>query len=957
MKFLNKPFDSTAHKEASYSSALPTAAVLTFLVGLFEALAFGQAVIQVEGQTVIATAPEGQPAPTPPPNQADAKGNKPPKPPSSEKKPGEEVEKDGKPKLAESVKRTAEPAEPPDKRELQVKPDETGRVEFQFRNQAWPDVLRWLAEASSMSLDWQELPGDYLNLATQRPYSIEETRDLINRHLLARGYTMLELEGVLQVAKTEGINTALVPKVSLDELKKLPPNRYVRTSITLKTLVVDDVIDELKMLVSANGKLIPLASTNRLEAMDAAGNLQELYRILNEEQSEEARSNLAKEFPLKHVRATEIKTQLEIFLGIQRPSSSGGGDTGGRSMQMMQEMMQQQQQMMQQAQQQGGKSDAVDKSKKKPEMYLVANTRQNSLIVHAPPDKMAIVEAFLARIDVPNDRADNLQMLQARMQIYRLASLSPKQLVASLLAMDALEPQTQLEVDEANNSIIAHASIADHFTIQKVIERLDGSARKFQMMQLRRLRADEVAGTVKFLMGAEPEKKEDSSRRYWYYDTFSSRSEEKKKTEDKFRVGANIVDNQLLLWCNESEHKEVLNLLVKLGELPAEGVSPDPFRTIDATRSPETLDYLKRLQEKWRAVSPNPLKLPSLEDLKSADEKTVEEKASDDEPKDKPVLQPTAGKESNRKPRFVSEPLTAELKPIEIKFDSDGNLIILSEDLEALDKLESLMLRDAPPKRGYDVFKVEHAPAAWMALKLEDYFKEETKKTESRNNSYFYFDAAPSEQKKDDPQLGTKKQLKFISDTDTGTVVVVGANDSQRQNIKELIELWDHPDPREKKEARYQRLVQIRFSRAEAIEQAIKDVYRDFLSANDKTFDKQSENGKKGEEKQYVGSGNRKFSLGVDKVTNILIVSAEGEDFLNVICELVKQLDEAARPSGSLEVVPFQAGAGSAKSMEKAFKALVEAAKQQPPQNGKQPGQNSQGNNNQNNGQLNGNDQ
>jgi len=268
--------------------------------------------VVVDG-AVITSAPGagGQPAP----NQ---KG--PPRKPTNPNEkgpPGAEPNKEGgspekkKEAAPEPVKRQSEPPDPPNKKELDVKPDDAGMVQFQFRNQAWPDVLRWLAETSSMSLDWQELPGDYLNLATRRPYSIEETRDLFNRHLLARGYTLLEFDGVLQVAKTENINSALVPKVDPAELAELPPNRFVRVSISLDSLVAEEVIDEFKMLISTNGKLIPLQSTNRLEAMDAAGNLKELYRIVMSEQSEEARSRLAREFVLKHVRANDVKTQLQ----------------------------------------------------------------------------------------------------------------------------------------------------------------------------------------------------------------------------------------------------------------------------------------------------------------------------------------------------------------------------------------------------------------------------------------------------------------------------------------------------------------------------------------------------------------------------------------------------------------------------------------------------------------------
>ena len=43
---------------------------------------------------------------------------------------------------AETIKRPKEPKAPPDKKEFEVKPDEAGLVHFQFRDQAWPDILQ-----------------------------------------------------------------------------------------------------------------------------------------------------------------------------------------------------------------------------------------------------------------------------------------------------------------------------------------------------------------------------------------------------------------------------------------------------------------------------------------------------------------------------------------------------------------------------------------------------------------------------------------------------------------------------------------------------------------------------------------------------------------------------------------------------------------------------------------------
>jgi hypothetical protein len=82
----------------------------------------------------------------------------------------------------DTTARPQNPPKPPDPEELEVRPEEDGTLRFNFQGQPWPDVLEWLAEVSHLSLDWQELPAGFLNLRTQRSYSVDEARDLLNRH-------------------------------------------------------------------------------------------------------------------------------------------------------------------------------------------------------------------------------------------------------------------------------------------------------------------------------------------------------------------------------------------------------------------------------------------------------------------------------------------------------------------------------------------------------------------------------------------------------------------------------------------------------------------------------------------------------------------------------------------------------------------------------------------------------
>src|SRR5204862_4828142 len=130
-----------------------------------------------------------------------------------------------------TVKRPEKPPRTPDPREFQVKLDDKGRVPpFNFIGQPWPDVMQWLATLSKSSLDWQELPNDYLNLTTQHSYTVDEVRDLINRHLNARGYTSIQSGEVISVFKIEKIDPSLVRRVDEDKLYDLKPYDFVKVS-------------------------------------------------------------------------------------------------------------------------------------------------------------------------------------------------------------------------------------------------------------------------------------------------------------------------------------------------------------------------------------------------------------------------------------------------------------------------------------------------------------------------------------------------------------------------------------------------------------------------------------------------------------------------------------------------------------------------------------------------------
>ncbi len=1182
-----------------------------------------------------------------------------------DKKEAEEKKEGEKGEATESVKRESEPPEPGDPKELEVKPDKEGKVEFNFANQKWLGVLDWLAGISNMSLDWQELPGDYLNLTTQRKHTIRETRDLIQARLLDRGFTLLPVGDVLSVAKIENLNPALVPRVRPEELAERDPHEWVKVSFPLDWMLAEDAVKELEPMKSPHGKLHALATTNRLEAMDAVKNLREIYQVLEEEQSGEGEQGLVKVFHLEYTSAESVVEQLRDFLGLESKSSSKGPPAGP----MTPDQMRAQAEAMKQAQEAAKKGGAP--SKPEPKIQLIANRRENSILALAPPDKMAIIVEAVKALDVPRDHVgfrdramirmqvyflqsiepeplietleelgefdyytrlvpdkennaiiayasladqltissliqkldeggrgpeviqldtlraesaartiafimlgekeeeeesrsrssrsyfspfgfypsrsssyrrssdddkdqfrvsadaktnslylwcnqfelakvhdilDSLRQSQGEggdeysVQVYRLVSLDPEPFVKTLEEMETLGFHAKLEIDEENNTIIAHATEADHAKIRDLIEKLDGSTREIHVIPLRQLEADYVAGTIAYLMAGKDDKQQSSgySRTYIYNEYYGGGPSRggKEKPPDEFRVDADVEYNRLLVWANEIELEEVMNLLVKLGEIPPEGGNTSTIRVLDVLPGPEREKLLERIRRIWPSLAPNQLIPPDKSEEKKGEKEGQEEEAGEEKSEEKaapsgsrpataagasgaagrlevaesrsagslavgggagrPVFQlalleqeaadsaaaqpsgespeqevpqPAAPEQSKQQPQSETSPTepsegsqaplqdksitekapaaaepqpqqeagqaetpqetepqpasatesdaespgaapksaqppsvaapaegTATLPPVSITEAPDGRLIITSEDTKALDRLEELIGRLSPRRKDYEVFKLLYAEAYWVKWNLEDFFEEEEKADTSMSRYYSWYWDYPSSSGSTDSgrRLSRRRPLRFISDDDTNTILVQGATPDQLATIAELIELYDQRPSMDSESARRTQIFLIRYSEAESVAEAVKDVYRDLLSDRDKALANRPDQQQRQESRYsytYVfgdEEGERKMprwkgylSIGIDSLSNSLIVSAP-EFLFRDIEKLITELDEAAKPADSVGLVQLGNGVSASVVQEALGKVLSESAAggRRAEAGAEQPGQN-----------------
>ncbi len=853
---------------------------------------------------------------------------------------------------------------------------------------------------------------------------------------------MLKHGEILTVVNIKKIDPSLVPRVAPDALDERDPHEFVKVSFPLDSLTAEAAKEELQPMLSPNGKLSALKTTNRIEAMDAAVNLREIRDMLSHEQSQRGRKRVVQEFKLEHTRASEVLDQLFDLLGVEKkPGKSAPQDPR----QMQQQMMQQQMEMQMEMQQQGQPGRQAAAKKQAPQVHMIANIRENSIVAQAPADQMAMIAQAVKLIDVPSDRSQSLAQSMNRHRVYRLAAIDPESLVKMLTEMGDLDPTTRLQVDKKNHSVIVSGPLADHMSIGMLIKKLDGTDRQFEVIKLRRLEADYVAGSIEFMMGAGEKKKQNNRYNPYFdfYDFSGSRNNQEDESR-KFRVDADTEHNRLLLWANPVEIEEINHLLVKLGEIPSAGGNGSTLRVLDTIPPEEVEELLKRLKRSWPGHGDNPLQIvPSADSeaseaparsagpqkkpaRKSATEGTTTQKAPEKKPSDPAPLSgksaatksrksgdtpltearllrllevaqaeeedadaprnqaaadvPAPARKAARKPAAAQETdaaadapaqkdatidqadeadatgerpapgaervrpgrerqVAVTPAPIHVGRGPDGKMIISSSDTRALDRMEDLLTEIAPPRKDYKIFKLKFKTtwAYGVALNLKDFFKE---KEENKNESsrYRWWGYSPSNDSPDEARrLSKRRMLKFIADSDSNSIIVTGADPAQLRTIEELIAVYDIPESKDSAAVRKTELVQIRYSKAKIIADAVKDVYRDLLSANDPALQNPNNNkdGKKTTERIYfdynVNEDKKpdvpmKFkgllSIGVDELSNTLIVSA-ADGLIDNVVETIEALDEAAKPSvNRMRVLKVQRYI-DADELQKRLKSLV----------------------------------
>ncbi len=726
--------------------------------------------------------------------------------------------------------------------------------------------------------------------------------------LLGRGFTLLKRGEVLRLVPMKDIDITLVPRVTPEELEGLQKHQVARVSIALDWMVAEQAAKEFAPLLSPHGQMFPLASSNRLEVLDAVVNLRELVRLISRAESDDGRRIRVQEFPLKYRKAHEVATQVRQLLGLP--------PDGTPSPSSLTQLEIEQARFRAEAVKQLGNNARELLGDKKPDTFLVVNEKENSIVVNAPPDKLEMVRQTVATLDKPLPEADSSWQTVSRVKVHPVNGFDPEAISRLLLALQErgnLAKDTRIQHEAAYNRIIAFATPEDHLTIAQLIESYRAEKRSAAVINLSNVSPSYAAKAIQLILKS-PERPSTTPG---------------VPSDGKFQIEADPDNNRLLLWATSEELKEVREFLISLGETFEARPEEKSQMHVVSVGIGDIPEVTKRLEEVWQEVSDSPLvierkhapaALPEPGDA-SAKPQAAQPPAevardSKNETQDSTFrlvssarlasASAESAKPESSKPAADAEDENA-LPPVRVIEGKKGDLVIISRDAQAASTAKKLLQQLVPDPGDVRVVQLKYAQAVNVRRQLEEMLGTGVPVASSSKL------ASP------------EPPVRIDADSRTNRLIIQHCTARQLELINQYIPVLDQAPAEQDRMLRQQKVYRVKHRRVTDVIEVVKEVYRDLLSGNDRAFSSYNTYRPNGYNKNLAATASNPeyqglMAVGADLEANLLVISAPGY----LIDEIVKLAESVDTPADgpAMAVVPAAGDATDVKLREALSKIL-----------------------------------
>jgi general secretion pathway protein D len=320
-----------------------------------------------------------------------------------------------------------------------------------------------MSEQTKKNFIFDERVQGKVTIISPRRVTLAEAYDVFLSVLRVKGFTTVEEGNTIKIILAREARQETIPTGAGNGAP--PGAEFITRIVPLQFIEGSEVVPLLTPLVSKDGMVSTFPSSNSLLLIDSRSNIERLLKILEEIDTEGIPGGV-RVFPLSYAAPADVVKMLEA---IYHEGAAGPPATRARGKRFP-----------------GTRASALK---------FLPDARTNSVIVLGPPEMLADVSDFIAKIDIPSPTSGGkinvyyLENADAEEVAKVLASLSEKRpgqpaaapvpgraaaqpTVSGVLSAE-LEGGVKVTPDKATNSLIIVASPNDFQTLTEVIKKLD----------------------------------------------------------------------------------------------------------------------------------------------------------------------------------------------------------------------------------------------------------------------------------------------------------------------------------------------------------------------------------------------------------------------------------------------------------------------------------------------------
>jgi len=257
-------------------------------------------------------------------------------------------------------------------------PAEKADILFHFSNEPLQDVVRFMADAAGKPIlgDVNAIQGQ-LTYFDSKPYTYTEAMGIVNQVLRMRGYTIVERPRYFRVVPVKDVpkqpDLPIIP--GQFQATRLPGHEIVTAILPLHFMDAEQATAFVARMVNNFGMLSRLPDGKGIIITDTVDNIRRIQRLLTELDKSTSAKQVLKYYTLKTAPASDVASLIQRL--FKASSKAGRRYVYNRQRRRYERVA-------------GGPEEQV---------AVTADARSNLVIVVASPDKHAMVEELIQRVD------------------------------------------------------------------------------------------------------------------------------------------------------------------------------------------------------------------------------------------------------------------------------------------------------------------------------------------------------------------------------------------------------------------------------------------------------------------------------------------------------------------------------------------------------------------------------